>query len=153
MFEKVFEFFKTRKTTTEIQPDISIDYGLICVGDDVEAILRQQWEGLLVEIEQNPSIELIKRTWSSYGGRERYEQITLSIDSVRLKLRGVRYPDPAWTEPHREHRTETEQGNDTIDSLISQTAMVWGLTHCSERKYEAFIEFLKATRASRSVNK
>lgn len=153
MFEKVIEFFKSRKTTTTIQPEIKVDYICFLVGEDMRMELRKQWEGLLQQLSLEPSI-VQSRKWSSYitFDGERREEIKICIDGVILKLEGPYYPDPDWVKPPiREPKSESEQGNEAIDGLLRTTNMTWALTHCSDRKFEAFIEFLKATRASRTI--
>jgi len=151
MFERVIQFFKSRKTVASVQPRIDVNYW--SYGDEAISLeLRKQWEALLKELESDPSI-IKSREWSTYThDGTRKEEIVIDLDGVIIKLEGPYYPDPDWTKPQPvSPKTETEKGNEAVDQLIARTEMLWGITHCSERKFEALIEFLKATRASRSV--
>lgn len=149
MFEKVVQFFQSRKTTTRVQPKVAVDY-YRWEDDDLTTPLKQQWESLLEELKASPEL-IKKREWSSsYGNGKRREHIITEIDGVVVNLDGPLYIDPSWVKPlEMAPQTDTERANDLVDQTITQGFTLWSLAHCSERKYEALIEFIKATRASR----
>jgi len=150
MFERVVQFFKSRKTTTSTQPHIEVSYSTFSYDDNIKLELVKQWEMLLRELESDPSI-IKSRKWNTYQwDGTRKEEIVAVIDDVVIKLEGPYYPDPDYKKPPAmPPKTETERGNEAVDTMISAN-MVWAVTHCSERKFEALIEFLKATRSSAS---
>jgi hypothetical protein len=103
---------------------------------------------LLKEIEANPSA-IKERKWGRAWSGTHQEEITICLDGVTLSLLGPEYPDPNWQKPPIEpQKTELERGNEEIDQHIRQSNILWAITHCSSRKFDALIEFLKATRAA-----
>jgi len=155
MFERVIQFFRSRRTVANIQPKIEVDYHSWSYDQEsLRLALKKQWELLLKELESDPSI-IKSRKWSDYttSDGERKEEIVLEIDGVVVNLEGPYYLDPEWKKPPLEcPKTATERGNEAIDHLTRGTDMIWAITHCSKRKFEALIEFLKATRSSRSIS-
>jgi len=149
MFERVIKFFKSRRTVTTVQPKIEVDYVSFSYDDNIKLQLQKQWEALLKELESDPSI-VKSRKWSmTHHDGTHKEEIVLDIDGVIIALDGPYYPDPDWKKPLSEPpKTETERGNEAVDVVMRATDMLWAVTHCSDRKFEALIEFLKATRGS-----
>jgi hypothetical protein len=152
MFEKLVEFFQKRRVTTQIQPSIAVNYDPWSYDENVKLALKEQWEGLLKELERASHIK--ERKWSSSFGGKRRELIKVEIDGVIIDLTGSEYPDPEWKQPAPAGpKSDTERGNEDLDQLTQNSSLLWALSHCSDRKYEAYIEFVKATRATRSERK
>lgn len=154
MFEKMVEFFKSRKVTALIQPKITVDYHPFSILNDesVTASLREQWENLLQEIISSDTKIVKERKWFDYQ-ETRQEKITVEIDGVTLKLEGPYYPNPNYIKPIAQMpKSDIERANENIDAMVVHSDLLNIITHCSERKYEALIEFIKATRATRSTN-
>lgn len=150
MFEKVAQFFQQRKTEVRIQPEIQIDYHAYAP-DDVKVALKDQWEQLLKEIEKNP--EMVKsRAWLSWGnGSNRKEEIVVVIDNVLIKLEGPDYSNPNYRPSGEPPRiSPQEQANENLDGFISSSRILWDITHCSDRKFDALVEYIKATRSART---
>lgn len=148
MFESIVKFFKTRVTPINIQPKIEVDYH--SYDEDIEIILKKEWESLRKEINQEPSI-IKKQEWNSgYSDAKRREKLTVEIDGVLLQLEGPYYHDPDYKKPEPQRaKSEEEHGNERVDEMIGNHSFIWGLTHCSQFKFNTLIAYLEATRASR----
>lgn len=147
-FEKIVNFFKSRKMTTEVGPSIKISYehftGIWEV-PDVEEALKKAWERLRSELEPT---QIKKQRWNTYREGHKQETLLVEIEGVLLQLEGPYYADPEYKKPVQEEppKTTTQKANELTDTLLSSTQVLWAITHCSEEKFYAFINFLKATK-------
>lgn len=152
MFERIVQFFKARKVTTAIQPKIEVDYGYYSYYHEaIELALKQQWEELLQELEAEPSL-VKSREWSSYttSDGKRHENIILEIDGVVLRLEGPYYADPDWKKPlPPTPKSEEQSANEAIDMAVARSDLLWAVSHCSQFKFNTFVQFIEATRASK----
>ena len=146
ILRNVVQFFKSRRTTATFGPKITVDYGLWTYNEDLKSAMKKQWEKLREELDLHP--ECIKeREWLRYREGERKEELTVELEDVVIKLIGSYYPDPDYQPAKPEPiKSEQERGNEAVDQLIRSTTMIWAITHCSWRKFEALINFLRATR-------
>ncbi len=146
MLENIVNFFKSRLASVKISPRISIDY--TSWDDEIKLALKEQWEKLKEELKLHQNI-IKEQKWSDgYSDGRRREDIVLEIDGVVMRLEGPYYPDPNYNRPPIIIKTEEQQGNESIDHLITGTSMVQAITHCTELKFKTFIDFLKATRTA-----
>jgi hypothetical protein len=148
MLEKIVKFFQSRTMSMEIQPTIRVSYS--SWEAEINLALKEEWEDLLKELDENPKI-IKNRKWTSYSGDMRQEEMILQIDGIVIELTGPRYPDPKYVKPIPDPpKTQIESANESIDNFFGQGPIIWALTHCSEVKYEALIQFIKATRVTRA---
>lgn len=145
--KKIAGFLRSRRAEVTVGPDIEISYRVYARNEDVKLALKIQWEKLLKELDLHPRC-IKERKWQSYSSDgTRHEEITIDIEGVIMKLSGPYYPDPDY-EPAKPKpiKSEQERANESIDELITRTNTLWAITHCGWRKFEALINFLKATR-------
>lgn len=148
--KSIVSFFRTRQISAKIRPKIQVDYEKWDYNDSVALALKNEWEALRKEIDANPSC-IQKQEWSTWGSKMRQEKLTIEIEGVTLDLEGPHYPDPNYKSPEPEPIMSDEQrGNEAIDSSLHQTNLIWAITHCSSLKFEAFIDFVEATRKTRT---
>lgn len=144
--ENIVNFFRSRLTSLKISPNISVDYN--SWDDQIKLALKEQWEKLKEELRLHPNI-IKEQKWSNgYSDGSRRENIVLDIEGVIMQLEGPYYPDPHYEHPPIIIKTEEQKGNESIDGLITGTSMVWAITHCTELKFNTFMDFLKATRTT-----
>jgi len=150
--KSIVSFFKTRKISAEVGPKIKVDYQTwFSTNDDIALTLKAEWEKLRREIDANPTC-IKEQKWHDYfTDGTRHEELTVDIDGVVLELEGPYYPNPNYKQPEPEPRISDEQkGNESIDNLLQRTHLIWAITHCSSLKFETFIDFVEATRKTRS---
>lgn len=150
--KNIVSFFKTRKISAEVGPEIEVDYHCYSsANDDVKLALKAEWEKLRKEIDANPAC-IKEQEWNEYfSDRTRQETLTVDIDGVVLELKGPYYPNPNYSEPEPKPRiSDEQQGNECVDGLLKQTNLIWAITHCSSVKFETFIDFVEATRKTRT---
>ena len=143
----IIRFFKTRKIEAKVGPKIEIDYHDWGVVDDVALALNEAWKKLRVELNNNPSY-IKEHRWNEYSrDGKRREELTVEIEGVVMKLRGPYEPDPHFVRLPAEPKISDEQrANEALDQVIRSTSVIWAITHCSDMKHHAFIEFLNASR-------
>ena len=143
------EFFKTRKVSATVSPTLEVSYAhwtSFAEIPDVEQALKRAWEQLRKELD---SSQIKKQEWNKYREGYKQENLLVEIEGVLMELEGPYYPDPDYKpRPPETPKTREQQGNELLDQLLIQTQMLWSITHCSNEKFYAFINFLKATRES-----
>ena len=149
ILSNVVQFFRSRKVAANVWPEIRVDYDRSYIWDEaVKVVLREQWEQLRAELAKNPSV-IKSQGWNEYREGQRQEELVLEIEGVNFKIHGPYYPNPAYQRPTPPPpKTPEQQGNETIDNFLQSTNILWGLTHCSDDKFNTLIEFMRATRRS-----
>ena len=142
----IADFLRSRRAEVTVGPSIKIDYHTYSWNKDVKLALKDQWEKLQQELNLYPRC-IKERKWESYGSGKRYEDITIDIEGVIMKLSGPQYPDPDYEKPEPEPvQTDEEKANEGMDQLLHQTSISWVMTHCSRSRFETFVEFLRSGR-------
>jgi hypothetical protein len=143
----IVQFFKTRKISAAVSPTIKVSYEhwtSFNETPDVEEALKKAWEGLRSQLEAS---QIKKQEWNTYREGYKQEELLVDIEGVLMELEGPYYPDPEYKPRSPEPLKTTEQSaNETLDTLLQRTDVLWAITHCSNEKFYAFINFLKATK-------
>lgn len=148
VFGSIVDFFKARTVEAKIQPEITVDYKFYGSIPSVQTALKEEWEGLRDQIDDNPSC-IVSQKWYEYDYNEdRSEELTVAIAGVTLRLRGPSYPNPNYVKKPDIPKSETEIANERVDELIKNNG-VWAFSHCSKEKYQALIDFIRATRLTK----
>lgn len=152
MLSRIVDFFKSRQVSAKVGPKVTVDYEVWDAWDPKGPTLKREWEGLRAEIESTKPSIVKEREWTRYRSGFKRENLMVEIEGVLMKLEGPYYPDEAYEKPPKEMpKSETETANETVDSLIQQTRILWSVGRCSDRKFDALLEFLRATRATRRI--
>lgn len=150
LLKNAVEFFKTRQINAQISPKIQVSYEhwYPYNVDGVGVALMKEWEVLKAEIDKTPSC-VKDRKWNTYRSGYKQEELTVEIDGVVMELKGAYYSDPDY-KPYKQEEPKSilQQANESIDGAVRNTDIIWAITHCSNWKYDALIDFLNATRAS-----
>ena len=152
VLKNIVSFFKTRLITAKISPNIEIDYSTYYFANkDVALSLAEGWKKLRVELDNNPGC-IKEQKWNDfYSDGTRTEKLTVDIEGVVMTLTGPHEPNPNFKKPPAEPvKSEEQRANEALDQLIQSTSVIWAITHCSDIKHDAFIQFLNANRTTTS---
>lgn len=122
IINSVTEFIKRALKTVEAQPGIKIEFDSSSVPFEYKQALRETWEEILKELDENPGL-VLKREWSDYKWSwERVERISIREDNIVLELSGPKYPMPGSKPVEQEEAkmTQVEYSDQNITQMLPQ---------------------------------
>lgn len=138
--ENVVRFF--RAVTTEVHPDIKIDYD--SQNPQIQVALQKEWNGLLEYVVANPGI-VKKREEKEFAGSDYiygHTLLTLEIDSVVMEIEG-----PRWEKKVPKGQVRYPTAQEQADTELNQITMrlSWVLAHASMEQKRILYGTIKAS--------
>lgn len=148
IIKSITGFIKDHLKIVNAQPEIKIEFDRSFVPLEYKQALRQIWEEILKDLDENPRL-VLSREWTDLTWMwERYEKISIKEDNILLELSGAKYPMPGSKPPKAEEtrlsRSEYSDGQITamlpgfLNSLTTATP---------EKKRAVFISVSAAVRS------
>lgn len=122
IINSITEFIKHHLKTVEVQPEIKIDFDRSFVTFEYKQVMREMWEEILKELDENPGL-VLKREWSdNKWSWDRAERISIREGNIVLELYGAKYPMPGSKPIETEgvKQSQVEYSDNNITQILPQ---------------------------------
>jgi hypothetical protein len=120
LIKSITGFIKDHLKTVNVQPEIKIDFDPSFISDDYRLALRETWNDILKEVDENPQI-VLKRKWNNYEWNwERNEDIDIKEDNIVLKLTSPKYPmvGSKSLNANEPIKTQVQTSEDSLSAML-----------------------------------